>query len=83
MLEKLEIIKSFGKSAGVGDVGEKAKMALAHLVRFLKDSDGIFPNLWLPLLFNLLIHHGHIYLIQCIADKVIGHHKAGKYWCIF
>ncbi len=76
MLEKLEIIKSFGKSAGVGDVGEKARMALAHLARFLKDSDGIFPNLWLPLLFSLALAAFIIY--HCAIEK-----KAGKLPFIF
>lgn len=51
LLERLNIIPSFSKHAGIGDVGEKLSALADSLVQLHRDGGGIMPDLWIPLLF--------------------------------
>ncbi len=53
LLEWSDIIPSFSKHAGIGDIGEKLSALMDSLIRLHRDGGGILPNLWVPLLFAL------------------------------
>ncbi len=55
LLEWLDIIPSFSKHAGIGDIGEKLFGLKESLVQLYRDGGGILPNLWIPLLFALWV----------------------------
>ncbi|MCH5249391.1 MAG: hypothetical protein J1E98_05645 [Lachnospiraceae bacterium] len=55
VLEKLNMIPLSAKVSGMGNMAEKLSEAAASFVSLNKNAAGIFPNLWLPLLFAALI----------------------------
>lgn len=55
LLEKIGLIKEFGKKSGIGDLNKKMKLALDSFVDLLQSGGGVLPNLWIPLMFMLAI----------------------------
>lgn len=55
LLVKLKIIDEFRKISGVGDLFDKIGHAIKDISLILKNSVGIFPDLWIPLIFELFI----------------------------
>ena len=69
ILIRMGVIRAFGKPAGVGDISEKVEDALESLKGLYCNSAGIFPNLWVPLLFVIAIW-GTI-LISCYKNRTL------------
>ena len=54
-LEKLGIIRGFGKNLAVNTFFDKVGLAFRTFVELNKNGSDIFPNLWLPLLFTVSV----------------------------
>lgn len=69
ILEKIGIIKSFGKYAGWGDTNQKMQDFVRSFQDLYRGSLEILPNLWLPLLFILAVMLLITY--SCVKEKKI------------
>lgn len=61
LLEKVGVIEAFNKNAGWGDNSQKISDFCASLLDLYRSSLGILPNLWVPLLFLILVFFIIIY----------------------
>lgn len=69
VLKKLGVIAEFGKHPGMGDIGEKIEDAVYSFLELNRSSAGIFPDLWIPLLFMFGVFGIIVY--SCIKRKEI------------
>lgn len=67
VLERLGIGISFSKYPGTGDIGEKLADAVGHYIGLNKSGGGIFPNLWFPFIFALILWC--VILYSCIRKR--------------
>ena len=75
-LEKLGVIRSFGKSMVFNTIFEKLGLAYRSFLDLNKSGSEIFPNLWLPLLFALFLW---FVILFSLAKK----RELKKAWYIF
>ena len=55
VLERLDMIPLSAKVSGMGNISEKLSAVASSFVSLNKNAAGIFPNLWLPLIFVAII----------------------------
>ncbi|MCH5255932.1 MAG: hypothetical protein J1D87_01515 [Lachnospiraceae bacterium] len=61
VLERLDMIPLSAKVSGMGNISEKLSAVASSFVSLNKNAAGIFPNLWLPLIFVAIIWMTIIY----------------------
>lgn len=67
VLVRVGVLNRFYKSAGTGNLKEKLHQLVLSLVSLHKDAAGIFPSLWIPLIFIILIES--LVIVECIKRK--------------
>lgn len=67
LLERLNERISFSKYPGIGDWTDKLSDAFEHYIKLNRSSDGIFPNLWFPLVFTVILWSLMVY--SCIKNR--------------
>ena len=67
LLERLNERISFSKYPGIGDWADKFSDAFNHYIKLYRSSDGLFPNLWFPLAFTVILWSLIIY--SCIKEQ--------------